>query len=190
MRRYRLEQKMYRDAEQERHNEEQRLIPSLGAKRAREEAERKYQERLKVLQRELNEKERLEQQQAKERRQLMERRHDGDDNELFNNLSPSGGDERKSSKHRPTTTTGGMQSTLGNMPASTGSIERIDKALPLPRLDEDLKEYTFAKFASTYFQGNATPHFTKKTLKQPLLAIRSERDQLVRTNIFPATDHR
>ena len=61
MRRYRLEENMHRDLEQERHQEEQRLIPSLGAKRAREEAEKKYQERLKVLQRELNEQERLEQ---------------------------------------------------------------------------------------------------------------------------------
>ena len=183
MRRFRLEEKLYREAEQERHNEEQRLIPSLGAKRAREEAERKYQERVKVLQRELNDKERLEQQQEREKRRVIEQRKDADDNDLFNNMFPSGGDERTSGKHRPKTSAGGMQSTLGNMPATTGSIERIDKALPLPRLDEDLKEYTFAKFASTYFQGNATPYFTKKTLRQPLLAIRSERDQLVRIEV-------
>ncbi|CAF4570672.1 unnamed protein product, partial [Rotaria magnacalcarata] len=64
------------------------------------------------------------------------------------------------------------------MPESMDNVERIDKPLPLPYQDEDLKEYTFAKFASTYFQGNATPSFTRKTLKQPLLAIKSERDQL------------
>jgi len=73
-----------------------------------------------------------------------------------------------------------MQSTLGNIPHSNENIERIDKPLPLPIQDEDLREYTFAKFASIYFQGNATPNYTKKTLKQPLLAIKSERDQLVR----------
>jgi myosin-7 len=179
MRRYRIEDKMYREAEQERYEEEKRLIPTLGVKRAKEEAERKYQERLKVLQREIQEQERLEQQRAKEKRLLMEKRNYTDDNDLFNNMFPSN-DDRTTPGHRSkATTTGGMQSTLGNIPQPMGSIERIDKALPLPLQDEDLREYTFAKFASTYFQGNATPQFTKKTLKQPLLAIKSERDQLV-----------
>jgi myosin-7 len=164
MRRHRIEDKMYREAELERHDEEKRLISSLGAKRAKEEAERKYQERLKLLEHEIHEQERLEQQRAKD---------------LFNNMFPSNNDERTpiAAIHRPTT--GGMQSTLGNIPQSMDNIERIDKPLPLPDEDEDLKEYTFAKFASTYFQGNATPQFTKKTLKQPLSAIKSERDQLV-----------
>ena len=180
MRRYRIEDKMYREVEQERYDEEKRLIPTLGAKRAKEEAERKYQERLKVLQREIYEQERLEQQRAKEKRLLMERKTYADDSDVFNNMFPSGSDERTSPVRRPkTSTTGGMQSTLGNMPQSTDNIEQIDKPLPLPYQDEDLREYTFAKFASTYFQGNATPQFTKKTLRQPLLAIKSERDQLV-----------
>jgi hypothetical protein len=110
----------------------------------------------------------------------MERKNYTDENDLFNNMFPSNHDERSMPIHRPTSvSTGGMQSTLGNMPQSMGNIERIDKPLPLPDQDEDLKEYTFAKFASTYFQGNAAPYFTKKTLKQPLLAIKSERDQLV-----------
>jgi myosin-7 len=180
MRRFRIEEKMFREAEQERYEEEKRLIPSLGAKRAKEEAERKYKERLKLLEHEIHEQERLEQQRAKEKRLLMERKNYTDENDLFNNMFPSNNDERPTPIHRPTTvTTGGMQSTLGNMPQSMDNIERIDKPLPLPDEDEDLKEYTFAKFASTYFQGNATPHFTKKTLKQPLLTIKSERDQLV-----------
>jgi myosin-7 len=180
MRRHRIEEKMYREAEQERYAEEKRLIPTLGVKRAKEEAQKKYQERLKIVEREIHEQEHLEQQRAKEKRLLMERKNYTDDNDLFNNMFPSSSDERITPIHRPTTvTTGGMQSTLGNIPQSMDNIERIDKPLPLPNQDEDLREYTFAKFASTYFQGNATPYFTKKTLKQPLLAIKSERDQLV-----------
>ncbi|CAF1182030.1 unnamed protein product [Adineta steineri] len=185
MRRFRIEEKMYREAEQERHDEEKRLVSSLGVKRAKEEAERKYQERLKVLEREIHEQERLEQQRAKEKRLLMERKNYTDENDLFNNMFPSNNEERITPTHRPATvTTGGMQSTLGNMPQSMDNVERIDKPLPLPDQDEDLKEYTFAKFASTYFQGNAAPHFTKKTLKQPLLAIKSERDQLAALAIW------
>lgn len=171
---------MYREAENERVEEEKRLTSALGAKRAKEEAEKKYQERLKVLEHEIQEQERIEQQRAKEKRLLMERKPYTDENDLFNNMFPSGQDERSATVHRPNTlTTGGMQSTLGNMPQSSDNVERIDKPLPLPDQDEDLREYTFAKFASTYFQGNATPQFTKKTLKQPLLVIKSERDQLV-----------
>jgi len=60
MRRYRIEEQMYHEAEQERYEEEQRLIPTLGVKCAKEEAERKYQERLKILEREIREQERLE----------------------------------------------------------------------------------------------------------------------------------
>ena len=181
MRRYRIEEKMYREAEQERYAEEQRLIPTLGVKRAKEESEKKYQERLKLLENEIHEQERLEQQRAKEKRLLMERKHDTDENDLFNNMFPSNSDERMSKliQSPRIVTTGGMQSTLGNIPQSMDNIERIDKPLPLPDQDEDLREYTFAKFASTYFQGNATHCFTKKTLKQPLLTIKSERDQLV-----------
>ena len=171
---------MFREAEQERNEEEKRLTSSLGSKRAKEEAEKKYQERLKALEHEIQEQERLEQQRAKEKRLLMERKTYTDENDLFNNMFPSNNDERTAAVPRPAAVpTGGMQSTLGNMPQTLDNIERIDKPLPLPDQDEDLREYTFAKFASTYFQGNATPQFTKKTLKQPLLTIKSERDQLV-----------
>ena len=180
MRQYRIEEKMYREAEQERYEEEKRLIPTLGVKRAKEEAERKYQERLKILERQIHEQKRLEQQRATEQLVLIENRKNADENEIFNNMFSSSGDERSTPIHRPkTSATGGIQSTFQKMPQSMDNIERIDKPLPLPHQDEDLREYTFAKFASTYFQGNATPHFTKKTLKQPLLAIKSERDQLV-----------
>jgi len=182
MRRHRLKEQMYQTIQQECFEEEKRLIPSLGAKRAKEEAQRKYQERLRVVEREIQEQERQEQQRAKEKRALIQRNTYTDDNDLFNTMFPSGGDERSVPTRRTTTTTagGGMQSTLGNIPHSNENIERIDKPLPLPIQDEDLREYTFAKFASIYFQGNATPNYTKKTLKQPLLAIKSERDQLVR----------
>ena len=45
-------------------------------------------------------------------------------------------------------------------------------------MDENLDEYIFTKFAATYFQGNASAEYTKKALKQSLLPLRSEGDQL------------
>ena len=43
---------------------------------------------------------------------------------------------------------------------------------------EDLSQYTFQKFATTYFQGNANDRFTKKPLQRSLLALPSQADAL------------
>uniref|UniRef100_A0A672LLI6 Myosin VIIA n=1 Tax=Sinocyclocheilus grahami TaxID=75366 RepID=A0A672LLI6_SINGR len=57
--------------------------------------------------------------------------------------------------------------------------EVIDEPLPLPDdEEEDLSEYKFAKFAATYFQGNATYTYIRRPLKQPLLFHEDEGDQL------------
>uniref|UniRef100_A0A8C1JNJ6 Myosin VIIAb n=1 Tax=Cyprinus carpio TaxID=7962 RepID=A0A8C1JNJ6_CYPCA len=57
--------------------------------------------------------------------------------------------------------------------------EIIDEPLPLPDdEEEDLSEYKFAKFAATYFQGNATYTYIRRPLKQPLLFHEDEGDQL------------
>lgn len=61
----------------------------------------------------------------------------------------------------------------------------IDEPLPLPDDEElDLSEYKFAKFAATYFQGNATHTYIRRPLKQPLLFHEDEGDQLVSFYLF------
>ena len=44
---------------------------------------------------------------------------------------------------------------------------------------EDISEYKFSKFAAMYFQGNPTYTHIRKALRQPLLQLTSEGDQLV-----------
>uniref|UniRef100_A0A1I8ID91 Myosin VIIa n=1 Tax=Macrostomum lignano TaxID=282301 RepID=A0A1I8ID91_9PLAT len=44
----------------------------------------------------------------------------------------------------------------------------------VPGADEDISEYRFAKYAATYFQGNATHTHTRRALKQPLTALKNE----------------
>ena len=44
---------------------------------------------------------------------------------------------------------------------------------------EDISEYKFSKFAAMYFQGNPTYTHIRKALRQPLLHLSSEGDQLV-----------
>ena len=60
------------------------------------------------------------------------------------------------------------------------NVEFIGGEFTLPdEEDEDISEYKFAKFAATYFQGNATPSWLKKKIKHPLLGLKHEIDQLV-----------
>lgn len=72
-----------------------------------------------------------------------------------------------------------MQQDLENVPRQFEEV--INEPLPLPDdEEEDLSEYKFAKFAATYFQGNATHVYIRRPLKQPLLFHEDEGDQLVR----------
>lgn len=71
-----------------------------------------------------------------------------------------------------------MQQDLENVPRQFEEV--INEPLPLPDdEEEDLSEYKFAKFAATYFQGNATHMYIRRPLKQPLLFHEDEGDQLV-----------
>lgn len=45
--------------------------------------------------------------------------------------------------------------------------------------DEDLSEFKFQKFATTYFQGNITHQYSRKPLKHSLLPLHTQGDQLV-----------
>ena len=51
--------------------------------------------------------------------------------------------------------------------------------MPLPAEVEDLSEYKFSKFAATYFQGQATPTYIKRQLKNPLLGLKTQQDRVV-----------
>ncbi|KAF7490609.1 Myosin-VIIa [Sarcoptes scabiei] len=74
-----------------------------------------------------------------------------------------------------------------NGPSVFSDLERINGDAPLdsdelviPQLPEeeteDLTEYKFQKFASTYFQANVTHQYQRRPLKQPLLALKTQGD--------------
>ena len=56
-------------------------------------------------------------------------------------------------------------------------VSQMQMEVPLD--DEDISEYKFAKFAATYFQGSATHTYIRRALKQSLLSLKNEGDQLV-----------
>lgn len=129
----------------------------MGAKRAKEEAERTYKDRLLMLEQEKRDAERRE-------RDEVNRKHDLIRNANNNEYKDDGNlvDEMFSTGNH-------AQNVQG---------ELILDSIPRPMMDENLDEYIFTKFAATYFQGNASPEYSKKPLKQSLLPLKSEGDQL------------
>lgn len=51
--------------------------------------------------------------------------------------------------------------------------------LPLPEDNENVTDYKFPRFAATHFQNNATHVHIRRPLKEPLLQLKNEGDQLV-----------
>jgi myosin-7 len=131
----------------------------MGAKRAKEEAERTYKDRLMLLEQEKRDYELREREEVNRKRDLIRNANMNDYvkddtnlvDEMFSTILPH------------------QQQLQG---------ELIVDSIPRPMLNENLDEYVFTKFAATYFQGNASPEYTKKPLKQSLLPLKSEGDQL------------
>ncbi|KAM4846700.1 unconventional myosin-VIIa isoform 6-T6 [Thomomys bottae] len=180
-RRLRAEYRRRLEAEKMRLAEEEKLRKEMSAKKAKEEAERKHQERLAQLAREDAERELQEKEEARRKKELLEQmerarhepiNHSDMVDKMFGFLG----------------TSGGLPGQEGQAPSGFEDLERgrremveedVDAALPLPDEDEeDLSEYKFAKFAATYFQGTTTHTYTRRPLKQPLLFHDDEGDQL------------
>ena len=62
--------------------------------------------------------------------------------------------------------------------------QQVEGYIPTFDDDEDISQYKFQKFAATYFQGNASHTYIRRSLKEPLLSLRNEGDQLVRYLAF------
>ena len=58
------------------------------------------------------------------------------------------------------------------------SDSEVENMIPVPHGDshEDLSEYTFQKFTTTYFQGNVGYQYQRKPIKSPLLPLPAQGD--------------
>ena len=65
------------------------------------------------------------------------------------------------------------------LPKGAANGEVISALPAAPEEVEDLSEFKFAKFAATFFQGNVGPQYSRKALKQSLLPLQTQGDQLV-----------
>ena len=67
-------------------------------------------------------------------------------------------------------------------PSKNGTLTNGEIIMGVPTTQEDyedLSEFKFQKFASTYFQGNVTHQYSRKPLKYSLLPLQTQGDQLV-----------
>ncbi|KAI2653336.1 Unconventional myosin-VIIa [Labeo rohita] len=153
----------------------------MSARKAKEEAEKKHQERLAQLAREDAEREKKEREEARRKKEMLDQmekaRHEPvNDSDMVDKMFGFLG------------TTNSFPGQEGQAPAGFEDLERthrelevedLDESLPLPEDDlEDLSEYKFAKFSATYFQGTTTHTYMRRPLKQPLLFHEDEGDQL------------
>ncbi|XP_058614068.1 unconventional myosin-VIIa isoform X2 [Onychostoma macrolepis] len=178
--RLRLERERRLDAEQQRLAEELHLRNQMTARRARAEAERKHQERLAQFDQEQKEREQAERDETRRKKELLEqmereKQEPVNDSDMVDKMFGFLG------------STNSLPNLEGEAPEGFEDLEKvprqfeevIDEPIPLPDdEEEDLSEYKFAKFAATYFQGNATHTYIRRPLKQPLLFHEDEGDQL------------
>lgn len=65
-------------------------------------------------------------------------------------------------------------------------LDMVPMSAELEEEDDDLAEYTFPKFAATYFQGSSTYTHIRKPLRHPLL-YHEEKDDILVSCSFCAT---
>ncbi|KTG31484.1 hypothetical protein cypCar_00010977 [Cyprinus carpio] len=176
----RLERERRLEAKRQRLAEEEQLRNQMTARRARAEAERKHQELLAQLDQEQKEREQAERDETRRKKELLEqmereKQEPVNDSDMVDKMFGFLGSANS------------LPNLEGEAPEGFEDLEKvpkqfeevIDEPLPLPDdEEEDLSEYTFAKFAATYFQGNATHTYIRRPLKQPLLFHEDEGDQL------------
>ena len=67
-----------------------------------------------------------------------------------------------------------------DLPAKKRRKSEAVMGVPLaPEDNEDLSEYSFQKFAKTYFQGNVTHQYSRRALRQSLLSLNANGDKAV-----------
>lgn len=77
-------------------------------------------------------------------------------------------------------------STFQDLPQGKGDDEGFgfgDSRI-IPENEEDISNYKFTKFASTYFQNNHTAFYIRRALKAPLLALKSPANQQAAMSVW------
>ena len=197
---YSLSQIEYRaksEALRLREMEQRELERKYGKKKAKEVAEQNFQERIENFEREEFEEEKKREQKTrliKERMSEAEMRKNEpiDDSAVVDDMFGFLEEQRDSvNEHQAPSAFRDLPAPKGGAHLSNGEV--IMGVPTTPEDFEDLSEFKFQKYASTYFQGNVTHQYSRKPLKYSLLPLQTQGDQLVsktennRRRPFPTT---
>ncbi|XP_046338016.2 myosin-VIIa-like isoform X1 [Haliotis rufescens] len=179
-RRMQIEYQKRMEAERIRQEEEAKLRKKMNTKKAKEEAERHHMERLAQIDREVVEEEARQKEEALYKKQQIKQAEQAKDmpvnesqlvEELFGFMNSKPGDGM-----------GDAPSAFGDLPYRRDNdnleMEVVKNFSPIDSDDEDVSAYKFPKFATMYFQSNANGNYIRRPLRQPLLPLRNDGDQL------------
>ena len=166
--------------------EQRELERKYGKKKAKEVAEQNFQERIENFEREEFEEEKKREQKTrliKERMSEAEMRKNEpiDDSAVVDDMFGFLEEQRDSvNEHQAPSAFRDLPAPKGGAHLSNGEV--IMGVPTTPEDFEDLSEFKFQKYASTYFQGNVTHQYSRKPLKYSLLPLQTQGDQLVSKN--------
>ena len=169
--------------------EQRELERKYGKKKAKEVAEQNFQERLENFEREEYEEEKK----REEKTQLirdrmteaeMRKNEPIDDSAVVDDMFGFLEEQRDSvSDHQAPSAFRDLPAPKNGDHLSNGEV--IMGVPTTPEDFEDLSEFKFQKYASTYFQGNVTHQYSRKPLKYSLLPLQTQGDQLVSLTFYP-----
>ncbi|CAG2104686.1 unnamed protein product [Medioppia subpectinata] len=160
--------------------EESLLRKQMNPKKAKEIAERKYVERMKEFELQKKETEIEEKRQIEEKKAVITdavHRQDEvlDDSKLVDAMFDFLPRTDNLSEHNGPSAFRDLERSNGDMNNDLSEGEGTVPPVPHEEM-EDLSEYKFQKFATTYFQGNVGHQYQRKPLKQPLLPLQTQGD--------------
>ena len=163
--------------------EQRELERKYGKKKAKEVAEQNFQDRIEDFERKEYEEERRKEQKSKlnnERLKEAEMKKDQpiDDSavvdDMFGFLDDTSSKDTASESQAPTA--------FRDLPIQkNGTLTNGDIIMGVPTTQEDyedLSDFKFPKFATTYFQGNVSHQYSRRPLKYSLLPLQTQGDQL------------
>ena len=163
--------------------EQRDLERKYGKKKAKEVAEQNFQDRIEDFERKEHEEERRKEQKARlnqERLKEAEMKKDQpiDDSAVVDDMFGFL-EEQKDSASESQAPTAFRDLPVPKNGYGTLSNGDIIMGVPATQEDyEDLSDFKFPKFATTYFQGNVSHQYSRRPLKYSLLPLQTQGDQL------------
>lgn len=163
--------------------EESLLRKQMNPKKAKEIAERKYFERIKEFEfkkkeAEIEDKRKIEEKKAVITDAVHRQDEVLDDSKLVDAMFDFLPRTDNMTEHNGPSAFRDLERPNGDFHNDMMESEGIVPPVPQEEL-EDLSEYKFQKFATTYFQANVGHHYQRKPLKQPLLPLHTQGDCMV-----------